>query len=351
MTKTAVLATYCALTPFAACGGDAEDGPSAKLANWWNFAVAQLSCQVAAMRFLPLAPLALWIASCSSPSTRAPAASIPQTPEPALRLAVAPNPPAPPDKSDNNEPAATSPLLPPKEAPAEPKLPTSEREALANADACPRPVDTNDTDFAEYDAFVDKALGFPQHDEVVVVKVSPSFAPIRTLALVRDKNGAHLLRTKRLNKDVWAEMLTEMRAQQGPTIHLYGASQKQALERLSAEAEVRELPIDAKTAQLTVTLWRSLIARAEVVQEVGVLTGKLDGTVYEIWHRGTRVSTHSPEHGTVLGKAVSGIEHLAHAVELGPGNERDELMIARTYMEDALERTRRKEPCLRPYRM
>lgn len=110
---------------------------------------------------------------------------------------------------------------------------------------------------------------------------------------------------------------------------------------------VQEHTIAPSIAKLLVELWRSLLARAQVVEEVGITTGKADGTYYDLWYHGVGARTHSPASGSVLGDVVLATEHLERVVGGTSADVTAELEVARDLLQTSLERSRKKESCLR----
>lgn len=276
-----------------------------------------------------------------------------EQPRPVLMDITAPHPPAVREQApapESNEPAEPFSASWQLEATAE-SPGTPQPEAWVDADACPAPfAGGGSEDFGTYHAFVDKALGLPAGPEqLAVLRIAPSFSPTRVLSVVRRPAGVYLLRSTRLTTHVWAQMMDEMRALQGPSIRLGERSQAEALARVVPSTVVRERKLSPSTAKLIVELWRSLLARAQVVKEVGVATGKLDGTLYDVWYRGAGARTHSPEKGSVLGDVVLATEHLERVIDGTSEDETAELEVARNLLQASLDRTRRKEPCLRRY--
>jgi hypothetical protein len=137
-----------------------------------------------------------------------------------------------------------------------------------------------------------------------------------------------------------------MEEEQGPVIRLDKAHQTSALSGLKTSRSVKERRLDNRTADLMLRLWIALTGRAQRVREIGVHTTTLDGTYYRIWQGGHWLSTHSPKAGSVLDLAVSAAEHLEYFVADGPTDEDSVLEQARFEMTNALQRTRRREPCL-----
>ena len=239
-------------------------------------------------------------------------------------------------------------------APSEPETDQPPASAWVNSDACPEPWQpfTDDPIMIEYEAFVQRALHLPpQPDELIVVHSSPAFSPDQTLALVQRADQSYALRSTRLTEHVYYRMREQMeqleRSGASPA-----AAQAEALARIAATPVVREQPLDGRTAQLFLELWRALVARGQVVREIGAGTGIGDGISYRIWSGGKIVETNIPAEGSVLGRAISALERLRLLIDRpNPSVDADlERAIARRDMDEALQRTRLGEPCLRPYR-
>ena len=229
---------------------------------------------------------------------------------------------------------------------AEPPGPTN-REAWVNADACPDPVTYDNSD--AYDSFIVSALGMAGHGQLAAIRISASFRPERALSIERRADGAYLLRSTELSRDVWAWMMTEMRELQGTTITLDDASESEALARVTTSRTVKERGIDATTAWLLVDVWRTVIARAQIVRNVGVMQATADGTAFEIRYGGKAASTHNPASGSVLGEVTTAAEHLARVLDGHSTDELAELDVARDLLRSALARSHQREPCLRRY--
>jgi hypothetical protein len=224
-------------------------------------------------------------------------------------------------------------------------------KGFVNSHACPEPSPTaGDRGFEPYEQFMGRALGLPaKGDVVLVIRSSPSFSPDRTLSLVRRRDGSYRLRSTRLVQHVWAEMLARMQAEQGSVIRLDGVHQASALAGLRTTKSVKERRLDTRTAELLLRLWAALAARAQHVREVGVHTATLDGTGYRVWQEGRAITTHSPKLGSVLSVAVASAERLEQLTAEGSEDEESQLEAARFEMVNALQRTRRREPCLEPF--
>jgi hypothetical protein len=191
------------------------------------------------------------------------------------------------------------------------------------------------------------ALGLPaKPDEVLVIRISPSFRPDSTLSLVHKTDGSYRLRSRRLIQHVWAEMMGRMQEEQGSVIRLDKGHQASALSDLKTSKSVKERRLDNRTADLMLRLWTTLADRAQRVREIGIHTLTLDGTYYRIWQGGQWISTHSPKAGSILDLAVSAAERIEHFVAEGSADEDSVLEEARFEMTNALQRTRRREPCL-----
>jgi hypothetical protein len=205
---------------------------------------------------------------------------------------------------------------------------------------------------ASYEAFVQRALHLPpRSDELIVIHISPSFSPDQTLALVRRPDASYALRSTRLTEHVYYRMTEKMtqleRAGVSPA-----TAQTEALAGIPAVPSVREQPLDGRTAQLFLELWRALSARGQVVREIGAGTGHGDGISYRIWSGGKIVETNIPAERSVLGRAISALERLRLLIDRPQESVDAELerAIARRDMEEALQRTRLGESCLRQYR-
>jgi hypothetical protein len=223
--------------------------------------------------------------------------------------------------------------------------------AMEDADACLQPVGTaGDDGLAVYSAFIRRAVGFPPlSGALAAVLIGPSFRPTGMLSLHRRRNGEFVLRLTRLREDVWAAMLGEMEQQQGSTINLSDANQVSALRNISAAISTAERTVDAETARMIETLLSALLGRAQRVEEVGVMTTKLDGTSYHFWHAGKEGETSSPRSGSILSLATSAVDDLCRLVERPTVGDGAGFRRIRDEMAVAVKRSLRSEPCLRPW--
>lgn len=222
------------------------------------------------------------------------------------------------------------------------------REGLENSYACPEPWPfSEDRGLAPYDRYVNRALGLPPKTaELLVVRISPPFSPERTLSLIRLPDGSYRLRSRRLLRQAWAEMMAQMGREQGAVIRFDEHHQARALSGLQIPKSDRERRLDRRTAELMLRLWTALVGRAQVVREVGVFHATLDGTVYRIWQGNRRASTYAPKPASVLHLAVLAAERLECLVAEDSGDEDLVLEEARFEMTNALQRTCRRESCL-----
>jgi hypothetical protein len=226
------------------------------------------------------------------------------------------------------------------------QVPGTGTPARVSAHACPEPLPVSVS--GPYDAFVERSLGLPpKSDELVVVRISPRYKPDRTLSLVSKRDGTFYLRSTRLTEDVWAKMIGEMGKQQGDVLPFDEQHQRIALSRMSTSNTVRERRIDTRTARLVLGLWRSLAGRAQNVQEAEGNLCKC--AVYRVWQAGRGIYIEAPEPGSVLGDAVLSAERLEELTAEDSSNVEAALDAARLDMREALGRTRRREPCVKPY--
>lgn len=221
-------------------------------------------------------------------------------------------------------------------------------KGFRDSHACPEPGPTaSDQGFEAYERFMNRALSLPpKNDEVLVVRISPSFHPDRTLSVVRNSDGSYRLRSRRLVQHVWAEMMGRMQQEQGAVVRLDKSHQTSALSGLHTAKSVKERSVDSRTANLMLRLWAALAGRAQRVREIGMHTVTLDGTYYRIWQGERWIITHSPRPGSVLALAVEVADRLEYLVAEGAIDEDSLLEETRFEMTNALQRTRRKEPCL-----
>jgi hypothetical protein len=230
----------------------------------------------------------------------------------------------------------------------EPEREQVEVEAWVNSDACPDPLeDEDDPDLEPYQAFIERELRTDVGGVVATMQIEPSFTPARSLSLRRRQGGSYVLRSVELTTNVWAEMMREMGRLQGDSIRMDGRSLEAGLANVTTSKTVRERQLDAATAQLITKLWGSVTARAQVVKEINPMTGKADGTYYEIRVGGNGGRTHSPSENSVLGDLVAATEHLEAFIQRSSDDDEFELEMARDLMRSALERTRDQVPCLK----
>lgn len=270
------------------------------------------------------------------------------------RVAVEPGPPAAaPIKSIAKEDARVIEPAEPfsaawNEAEEQDAAPEVVTERWVNADSCPAPLDR--FELGEYEAFVERALRLGDvPDRLAVVRISPSFQPERAVSLAREKDGRFVVRAVRLPEQVWGRMMKEMSDLQGGSVSLDDGSQRAALARVTTSPVVHERYLDAPTAWLWLALWQALIGRTQVVEEVGILTGKFDGTLYRLSSGGHEAMAHSPDGRGVLAEATAAAELIEGVANRRSRDEAGDLKRARQLMRSALARTQRKESCLRLY--
>jgi hypothetical protein len=210
----------------------------------------------------------------------------------------------------------------------------SEKKGLANADACPVP----------WSDAQDGRAAPRKSDELLVIQMGSASSPEQTLSLVHRKNGGYRIRSTRPPDDAGAET--------GPTAGDRGSAirldEKRQAARLRSSRSVKEMPLDGKTAKLLMQLWHGLASRAQIVQGTGIPTPSSDGTAYQAWQGGRGIVTRSPKPGSVLGLAVTSAERLEQLAVEGSPDMESALKVVRFEMENALQRTRDKEPCLEP---
>ena len=211
-----------------------------------------------------------------------------------------------------------------------PLAPSPSDKVLIDADACPAPPTVSPWGISPREVAVNRALKLPPAPDVLfVIQIRPAFFLARTLSLHHRPDGAYVVRSTTLTES--------------PSVS--GASAP-----ATVPIVVRERFLDPKTAQLVLDLWSALAARVQIVTPVGIVGAVADGVTYHAWYRGASMTTHSPRRGSILDEAISAIERLGELVVKIPADERAELFAARQEMRDALQRTRRKEPCLQAWR-
>ena len=157
------------------------------------------------------------------------------------------------------------------------------------------------------------------------------------LSLVRRPSGQYILRSVSIPRGKWYQLTTEVRD---------AAVLETTLAGVAAARVIREHPIDVTTAQLMRELWRAVLDRAQVVEEVNPTIFWVHPTGF-IWDAGgQRAAASSPPDGSVLGDALQAAAHLRRVVAGTASDEAEELRDARSLMRDSLTRTRKKEPCL-----
>lgn len=157
---------------------------------------------------------------------------------------------------------------------------------------------------------------------------NPSFATQWMLSLHRTPNGGYFLRLTKKGRNRIVLPSAEQRADAPGTVRT-------------------ERAIDSRTAHLFAELWKALVGRTQFVHSDGAV---FDGVRYYLWRGGSGGTTVSPRAGSILERATSAAQRLAHMVEEPSSRDEDILAILRDDLRDALARTRRKEACVQPYR-
>jgi len=183
---------------------------------------------------------------------------------------------------------------------------------------------------------------------IVAMIVHPALSQPWTLSLHRQLDRQDLLRVTRLQQDVWGAMLVRMQELQGcSSVSLAREHQEAALSQLVVTRTIAERSVDRDTAKLLETLWKSLLARVQIVHsDVAIF----DGESYYFWNKGAAGTTSNPPYRSVLERVTFAAKWLSHLVETPAPNEADELAYIREQMTEALARARQKEPCVRQYR-
>jgi hypothetical protein len=223
------------------------------------------------------------------------------------------------------------------------------RHAWVKTDACADPMtgrqsDANDAHGALVSAVLDPGK---EVRPLASFRVFPTFRAPRALDLLRGRDGTYRLRTTTLPNGVWSDLVAEAVA--GNSQPFTDTLRQDLLVRVTRARVVSERRLDATTARLLIELWREVIGRAQVVEEVnpGLVLGHFTG--YQMLHDGSAASTRSPQDGSVLGTVVLAAEHLESVLDNRATDEAAALERARDLIREALDRTRRKEPCLRHY--
>lgn len=214
------------------------------------------------------------------------------------------------------------------------------RHAWVDAHACAQPDEASGDPPSGYEELLEALFDFGKGVRpLATMRALPDFgrAP-RVLGLLSTAQGGFVLRSIEIAYGKWYELVT--RSRDG---HV---TLEEAIAEVAAARAVREHSIDRGTARLMIEVWRALNTRAEVVEEVNPWLFTLHPTTF-IWETGgTRSFGLSPTRGSVLGEVVAATDHFQRVLNGTSTDKVAELQVARDRMRDALERTRRKEPCL-----
>jgi len=237
---------------------------------------------------------------------------------------------------------------------------------MLDADVCLAPEEGSFTpdDFASYTMLVRNMLLSDTGDETILqVVVRPSFASPYSLRLEQprptsggpEKPRPYRLRLVRAKGHPWAEMMKEMRRQQGDVVHLGEAEQQRALPAVGKATETKVVPVTAGLANRLTAIWAGALARTQYVNEItmapdgsGIGVAKLDGTTFHFWHDDRSGTTHSPEKGTLLGDLVDVVETLTRYADAAHAAQPALLKRLDTALAGLQRRLGRNEACLRP---
>jgi hypothetical protein len=221
-------------------------------------------------------------------------------------------------------------------------------KAWVSSDACLEPEAVAATYRNGDERELWQALDFKPKGAIAGVVSTPAFEPPRALSLHRRRQGTYFFKLTKLDKKVWRRRPRySCQAREGCQSWADRDSQWRA--EASATKETFTRDIDAVTASLFVRGWKALLARAQVVDEIGINVGKFDGAAYQFWHDGTAGWIASPRTNSVLARAVLAIDWLEQSVENPVAGDAEDLALVRAELSDVLTRTRNQEPCLRPY--
>lgn len=288
-------------------------------------------------RWLPL----VLCQGCSSPPLERPAVPVSiqaaplreaeEAPRPAQKSKQEDTPPAEPFSAAWSDASAQNAEAPPV------------RMLSENSGACLEPIEAAYLT-EPYATFVRDALGLPDPQVVAAMIVTPSFRPPWMLSIRRTARGRRVVRVTRLDRDVWAAMLKRMQELQGPSVSLAEQEQRRGLAGVTVHPSAIEQSLDRRTADLFAQLWQALVDRAQVV-ETDFAT--CDGTEYEFWTAGRAGTIVSPDGGTILGLATSAAQHLARVVEAPDAADSQAIRFIQEDLQEALVRTRNRQPCAR----
>jgi hypothetical protein len=218
---------------------------------------------------------------------------------------------------------------------------------VVSSGACPDlSLDSDNDTMTDYQSLVEGALGLPPgNGELLAIQIMPRFGQPRALHLLRNHDGTYRIRSMRLPENAWEEVMAEMKVELDYYVQLDRQQRSGVLARLRMLTSTKERRLEKHTAQILLALWQSLIARARESWTADIISVDAWGVDYRIWGRRGGARVNEPERGTVLKDAVVSAERLEELTADGATDEDSVLESARLEMQDALSRTRRKEPC------
>jgi hypothetical protein len=191
---------------------------------------------------------------------------------------------------------------------------------------------------------VHAALQFDPKRTIASFTASPSFGAPWMLSVHRKPNGTMYLRVTRIDRHAWRSLASCVQHCQVP--NGYGSQERPSETPIdvSVPTIATERPIDRKTAQLFVILWRTLTRGVEVVDsdEWG-----FHGINYHVWQGGRAGTTWSPRFGSVLEKAAFIADRLRRLVEAPVPEPEEEVAFLREEMRATLNLLKQRQPCQR----
>jgi hypothetical protein len=196
-------------------------------------------------------------------------------------------------------------------------------------------------------------------ETILHVVVQPSFEAPSSIRLERERGVEKPtklnLRLVRARKNLWTEMMREMRKEQGNPISLAKKYQKRALAKVTRAVDTKILPITQELSDRLTMAWASILARTQYVNEVLVAPDgssigyyKTDGTDYHFWHDRRAGTTHSPDEGSLLADFVKVVEQLLRYVDSSAEGRPREEKTLQDQLGQLQTRIAKQEPCLRP---
>jgi hypothetical protein len=194
--------------------------------------------------------------------------------------------------------------------PSESLEPPHRRSSRINAGACLEPLEPVYLLGADWTAL---RRGFNlEQDALVILAIVPAFQP-HALSLHRDPGGAYFLRVTHLNSGGLAP-------------------------------SVRDGTIDSRTARVLLDLWSALISRVQMLESDD---GSFDGKAYYFSAGQVTGYAANPHNDSVLDRTIFALNWLGRLVEEHGREDPTDRQFIREELEEALARTRAREPCVR----